>query len=118
MRPKHLAAVVLLVLVAGCGSAEERYQKAVQLYETEQTELGRVVRAHEAWLNTPLEEQGDVGWQVYLAIQNDKLDATLQQSYAAVRDKEGDVWEAKIDAQAARVEKARAARDATDKARQ
>ena len=44
MRPRQLATVALLLLVAGCGpSAEERYQNAVQLHETEQKELDRLI---------------------------------------------------------------------------
>ena len=125
MRPRQLATVALLLLVAGCGpSAEERYQKAVQLYETEQKELDRVEEEIEAWIEASSSGEAIV-WSLELARAKREGKpaaeiAHLQQlvdADMAVVNKEGAEFAALREAQAARVEKARIARDAADKAR-
>ena len=125
MRPRQLATVALLLLVAGCGpSAEERYQNAVQLHETEQKELDRIYEAWDAWANTTdMSEQTKCRLMVWRAEDAGATDAemadlkrNLDSAMAPIMAKAA-TYKAEVDAQAARVEKARAARDAADKAR-
>ena len=137
MRPRQLAAVALLVLVAGCGpSAEEQYKEAAELYETEQKELDRMLLAKEAcqahWQaeRNKLEVQfGKIHESVLKRIELgknvdqaeiDKTRALSSKAFGQIDEMERTELrehDAVIDSQLARVEKAKAARDAADKAR-
>jgi len=125
MRLRQLAAIAVLALAAGCGpSAEERYQAAVELYETEQKELDRIDQAIEAWI-AAADDSEIVTWKLALARakrngETEEQTADLRKLIAsaeAAENAQGSAYKAARDAQAIRVEKARAARDAADKAR-
>ena len=114
----------MLVLVVGCGpSAEERYQAASELYETEQKELDRIEQACLAWDDVP-SVAGGLAFDIKIAKRDRKPAAEItslvewQAKEQAKEDKITTGLRAELDAQKARVEKARVARDAAGKARQ
>jgi len=123
MGPRYLTGLALLLLAAGCGpSAEERYQDAAQLYETEQAELDRMSHAFTAWKNSPDEEYGECAWKLANskklgkpAAEIAELERLTETARIAVIE-EGEAYQAAIDSQIARVKKARLARDAAQDA--